>query len=208
MLSEANFLILDEPTNHLDIASKEVLENAINQYSGTVLYVSHDRYFINKTASRILELTNQTMVNYLGNYDYYVEKKPDMEKTILADTSQTGRNSSIFYKSKNESLDNTKENNLKLESEENDDISDGKQIWLMQKEEQARIRKLESSLKQTEDEISKLEARNEEIDNLLILEEVYTNVDKLVKLNKEKKEIEHKLESLLHIWEELAAESI
>ena len=75
MLSEANFLILDEPTNHLDITSKEILEEALNNYSGTILYVSHDRYFINQTASRILELVNQTFVNYIGNYDYYLEKK-------------------------------------------------------------------------------------------------------------------------------------
>ena len=74
MLSEANFLILDEPTNHLDITSKEILEEALNNYEGTVLYVSHDRYFINKTATRILELTNQRLVNYIGNYDYYLEK--------------------------------------------------------------------------------------------------------------------------------------
>ena len=82
MLSEANFLIMDEPTNHLDIASKEILENAINQYSGTVLYVSHDRYFINKTAHRILELTNNTVINYLGNYDYYIEKRMNLKPYI------------------------------------------------------------------------------------------------------------------------------
>ena len=75
MLSEANFLILDEPTNHLDITSKEILEEALSNYEGTVLYVSHDRYFINKTATRILDLTNQKLVNYIGNYDYYLEKK-------------------------------------------------------------------------------------------------------------------------------------
>ena len=75
MLSHANFLILDEPTNHLDIQSKEILESAMNAYTGTILYVSHDRYFINQTASRILELVNQTFVNYIGNYDYYLEKK-------------------------------------------------------------------------------------------------------------------------------------
>lgn len=75
MLSESNFLILDEPTNHLDITSKEILEDAINAYEGTVLYVSHDRYFINRTASRILELSSHTLTSYLGNYDYYLEKK-------------------------------------------------------------------------------------------------------------------------------------
>ena len=75
MLSNANFLILDEPTNHLDITSKEILENALNSYTGTVLFVSHDRYFINSTATRIIELANKTVVNYIGNYDYYLEKR-------------------------------------------------------------------------------------------------------------------------------------
>ena len=75
MLSNANFLILDEPTNHLDIMSKEILESALNRYTGTVLYVSHDRYFINKTASRIMELSANTVTNYIGNYDYYLEKR-------------------------------------------------------------------------------------------------------------------------------------
>ena len=87
MLSEANFLILDEPTNHLDIVSKEILENALNRYEGTVLYVSHDRYFINQTATRILELTNQAMVNYIGNYDYYLEKKEELTEIYAPPSS-------------------------------------------------------------------------------------------------------------------------
>lgn len=199
MLSEANFLILDEPTNHLDITSKEVLEKAINKYSGTVLYVSHDRYFINKTATRILELTNQTMINYLGNYDYYVEKKLDLEKTLLADI-----NTYSSY-GNNKALNSSKDRDLTHVSTDNLAAPSGKQEWLQQKEEQARLRKLQNEIKQTEEEISKLEKRSEEIDNLLSLEEIYTNVEKLVELNNEKKEIDHRLEILLEKWEDLAS---
>lgn len=183
MLSEANFLIMDEPTNHLDIASKEVLEKAINQYSGTVLYVSHDRYFINKTAHRILELTNNTMINYLGNYDYYIEKKDEFKETHLINTS-TGKNSKI----------------------ENTDLSIGKLDWQKQKEKQARQRKLQNKLQCTEKEISKLEKHSEEIDDQLLLEEVYTNVEKLVELQNKKKEIDFQLKKLLDKWENLAEE--
>ena len=199
MLSEANFLILDEPTNHLDITSKEVLENAINKYSGTVLYVSHDRYFINKTATRILDLTQQAIINYLGNYDYYIEKKPDLEKTILSSNSPESSKISNEEPQKNISNSYTKDN-----TQDNASTSGGKHDWLQHKEEQSRLRKLQNELKQTEEEISILENRNDEIDNLLTLEEVYTNVDKLVELNNEKKEIDHRLEILLENWEELA----
>ena len=89
MLSEANFLILDEPTNHLDIASKEILEEALNSYTGTVLYVSHDRYFINQTATRILDLTNQSVVNYIGDYDYYLEKKEELTEKYAPSAAET-----------------------------------------------------------------------------------------------------------------------
>lgn len=89
MLSNANFLILDEPTNHLDITSKEILEHALNQYAGTVLYVSHDRYFINRTATRILELTGETFINYIGNYDYYLEKRELMNQLYVTNSGQT-----------------------------------------------------------------------------------------------------------------------
>ena len=88
MLSEANFLILDEPTNHLDILSKEILEQALNRYTGTVFYVSHDRYFINQTATRILELTGNTLVNYIGNYDYYLEKKDELTKIYVPSATE------------------------------------------------------------------------------------------------------------------------
>ena len=117
MLSEANFLILDEPTNHLDIASKEILENALNDYTGTVLYVSHDRYFINQTASRILDLVNHTFVNYIGNYDYYLEKKEELT-TAYAGAASTSSSVS----------DNSTDKN----------VSESKLSWQEQKEAQAR----------------------------------------------------------------------
>ena len=183
MLSEANFLIMDEPTNHLDIASKEVLEKAINQYSGTVLYISHDRYFINKTAHRILELTNNTVINYLGNYDYYVEKKEEFKDIYLSDAI----------------------NNKDL-SNEISNLSSGKLDWHRQKEEQAQRRKLLNEYKDTEKKITKLEKSLEEIDKLLLLEDIYTNVEKLVELQNEKKEIDANLKILLDRWEELAEE--
>lgn len=179
MLSEANFLILDEPTNHLDIASKEILENAINHYTGTVLYVSHDRYFINKTATRILDLTGQTILNYIGNYDYYMEKKDDMEKAALSSL-------------------NTLSGMAAKEA-----MNEGKTDWQLQKEEKARKRKLENDIKKCEDEIHSLESRSEEIDRLLALEEVYTDVSRLIQLNEEKKDLEEHLLELMERWEVL-----
>ncbi|HHX12496.1 MAG TPA: ABC-F family ATP-binding cassette domain-containing protein [Clostridiales bacterium] len=197
MLSEANLLILDEPTNHLDITSKEILENVINNYSGTVLYVSHDRYFINKTATRILDLTNNTLLNYIGNYDYYIEKKPDVEAAYLGKVAEAVNVGTSPRPGK-----------LPFSSEANNssatEVSENKLSWQQQKEEQARQRKRQSDLKKTEEEISSLEARNEEIDDLLTKEEVYTDVPKLMELNMERKEIEASLEELLHLWEELA----
>jgi ATP-binding cassette subfamily F protein 3 len=178
MLSEANFLILDEPTNHLDITSKEILEEALNNYSGTVLYVSHDRYFINRTATRILDLTNQTVVNYIGNYDYYLEKKDLMTSLYAASPI------------------------IALETKE--ETSETKLDWKTQKEEQARLRKRQNELKKTEDEIHKLETRDGEIDELLVKEEIFTDVPKLVELNQEKDAIGKQLEVLYQQWEELA----
>lgn len=180
MLSEANLLILDEPTNHLDIMSKEILERAINNYTGTVLYVSHDRYFINKTATRILDLTSHSLLNYIGNYDYYLEKKAEVEKMHFGDSA--------------DSLDTNGEEN----------ITATKLDWKQQKEEQANLRKRENELKRTEDEIHKLEIKTREIDELLTHEDIYTNVSKLMELNNEKKSIEAKLEELFELWESLA----
>ncbi len=178
MLSEANFLILDEPTNHLDITSKEILEKAINEYTGTVLYVSHDRYFINQTAQRILELVNQSFVNYIGNYDYYLEKK-EILTPIYASQS-----SSPTLEKSNESL--------------------GRLSWQEQKEQQAKERKRLNELKKTEDRISCLEDRNSEIDDLMTKEEIYSNSVKCQELAIEKDKNEEELEVLYSKWEELA----
>lgn len=199
MLSKANFLILDEPTNHLDITSKEILENALNHYSGTVLYVSHDRYFINKTATRILDLTGQTLLNYIGNYDYYLEKKPEVEAAFLGAVTLSSAAPSgkpgAFPAAFSGNPVNTPAND-----------SENKQSWQQQKEEQARLRKLKNDLKKTEDEIHQLETRNDEIDQLLTQEEIFTNVDKLLALNNEKQQLEARLEELLEQWEQLAGE--
>ena len=182
MLSEANLLILDEPTNHLDIVSKELLENALNNYTGTVLYVSHDRYFINQTATRILELAGKQFFNYIGNYDYYLDKKDTLHAAANYNENDTAS------------------------SVETNTVSKNKLSWQQQKEQQAQIRKIENEIKKCETSITKLEARNEEIDALLVKEEIYTNVEELVKLNNEKKEIETQLEELMERWEELSSQ--
>ena len=182
MLSEANFLILDEPTNHLDITSKEILEHALNDYTGTVLYVSHDRYFINQTATRILDLVNHTFVNYIGNYDYYLEKKEELT-AAYSDTS-ISENASAFTAS--------------------DSASDSKLSWQEQKEAQARERKRANEFKKTEERIGVLEDRSAEIDTLMSQEEVYTNSVKCQELAKERAEIDAELEILYEKWEELA----
>lgn len=176
MLSEANFLILDEPTNHLDIVSKEILEQALNRYTGTVLYVSHDRYFINQTATRILDLTNQAMVNYIGNYDYYLEKKDELTQIYAPETVVATEEAS----------------------------STSKLDWKQQKEEQARQRKRENELKKTEQDIEKLENRDKEIDEEMAQPEIAVNVAECIRLSKEKAEIAEKLEVLYEKWEELA----
>ncbi len=188
MLSEANFLILDEPTNHLDITSKEILEKALNEYTGTVLYVSHDRYFINQTAGRILELVNQTFVNYIGNYDYYLEKK---EELIAVYASSTASPASVS--------DNTASYGENIGS-----ASDGRLSWQEQKEQQAKERKRQSDLKKTEDRIAVLEERNARIDELMTHEDVYSNSVKCQELAVEKSGNEEELELLYEKWEELA----
>ena len=186
MLSEANFLILDEPTNHLDITSKEILENALVNYTGTVLYVSHDRYFINKTATRIRDLKLGNLINYIGNYDYYLEKKETMEELFapaadFAASAAGAGSSSASSGAGSSSMD-----------------------WKQQKEEQARIRKKQNALKKTEEEIHALETRDQEIDGLLCLEEIFSDVSKLMELNQEKDSIASRLETLYETWEELA----
>ena len=182
MLSEANFLILDEPTNHLDIASKEILEEALNSYTGTVFYVSHDRYFINQTATRILELTNQAVVNYIGDYDYYLEKKEELTEKYAPVQQET----------------------MAVQEAAPATASEGKLTWQQQKEEQARKRKQEAELKKTEQRIEELENRDKEIDETLVLPDVCTNVGRCAELSREKDKIQQELEELYETWETLA----
>ena len=182
MLSEANFLILDEPTNHLDIASKEILEEALNSYTGTVFYVSHDRYFINQTATRILELTNQAVVNYIGDYDYYLEKKEELTEKYAPVQQET----------------------VTVQETAPATASEGKLTWQQQKEEQARKPKQEAELKKTEARIEELETRDKEIDETLVLPDVCTNVGRCAELSREKGKIQQELEELYEKWETLA----
>lgn len=201
MLSDANFLLLDEPTNHLDITSKEILESALNRYTGTVLYVSHDRYFINRTATRILDLTGQSFVNYIGNYDYYLEKKEDVEAAFFA-----GRGSEASKPALGRPADAATGASSGAAVSSSASDTGAKLDWKAQKEEQARIRKRQNELKKTEDAIHQLETRDGEINELLALEEVYTDVSRLMELNREKDSISEKLEKLYELWEALAEE--
>lgn len=184
VLSNANFLILDEPTNHLDIMSKEILEDALNGYEGTILYVSHDRYFINRTAHRILDLTEGQFVNYVGNYDYYLEKHDTVMAAIEASAPQ------------NTDADNT----VAAKAAE----SEVKLDWKAQKEEQARLRKKENDLKKCEEKIAELEARISEIDTEMSDPAIGTQVAKLQELSKEQTSCQEQLEKLYEQWEELA----
>lgn len=176
MLGNANFLILDEPTNHLDIMSKEILEDALNHYEGTVLYVSHDRYFINRTAHRILELTGERFVNYIGNYDYYLEKRD----ILSASTQATLPTPSV------------------------ESVSEVKQDWKAQKEEQAKQRKKENDLRKCEEKIAALENRIAEIDEEMSDPAIGTQVLKLQDLSKEQATLKEQLDSLYEEWELLA----
>ena len=178
MLSRANFLILDEPTNHLDISSKEILEKALNDYTGTLLYVSHDRYFINQTATRILDLVNRTFVNYIGNYDYYLEKKDELTAVYAGSDYVPGIASPGT-------------------------ASESKLSWQEQKEIQAKERKRINELKKTEERITELEERDAAIDETMSLEEVFTNSVRCQELADEKAAIAAELEHLYERWEEL-----
>lgn len=184
MLSESNFLILDEPTNHLDIMSKEILEDAINAYTGTVLYVSHDRYFINRTASRILCLDHQTLTEYLGDYEYYLEKKEEQ----LARMAEQAADSA----------------SAKITADSLGTASENKQDWKAQKEQQAAKRKKENDLKKCEEAIERLEGRNTEIEQLMASPDICTDVARLQELSKEQTENMEQLESLYEKWEELS----
>ncbi|MCI8670247.1 MAG: ABC-F family ATP-binding cassette domain-containing protein [Lachnospiraceae bacterium] len=182
MLSEANFLILDEPTNHLDIVSKEILEQAINNYSGTVLYVSHDRYFINKTATRILELTNRQFVNYIGNYDYYLEKREELTGVYAPESPSVSASGSTS------------------------EMSAAKTDWKSQKEEQAKLRKKQNLFKKTEEDIFILEERLSELNERLNDTSIASNAGKLLEITTEQEEINTKLSSLYELWEQLSEE--
>ncbi len=207
MLSEANFLILDEPTNHLDMESKEILEKAISQYEGTVLYVSHDRYFINKTASRILSLEGGHFINYLGNYDYYLEKRAqraDADSAASSDRSkitQTGRISGSHDEGKGESRSSASGSSV---ADITDNSSSSKAEWLAQKEQQARERKLHNDLIRCEAEISALEERNTQIETMMAQPDVSTDPDMLLQLSNEAGENTKRLEELYEQWETLA----
>lgn len=182
VLSNANFLILDEPTNHLDIMSKEILEDALNGYEGTILYVSHDRYFINRTAHRILDLTEGQFVNYVGNYDYYLEK----HDTVMAALETREPQGEV-------------ENTSARASE-----SEVKQDWKAQKEEQARLRKKENDLKKCEEKIAELEGRISEIETEMSDPAIGTQVAKLQELSREQADCQEQLEKLYEQWETLA----
>ncbi len=174
MLSEANFLILDEPTNHLDMVSKEVLEKALTQYTGTVLYVSHDRYFINKTATRILDLDHGHFVNYIGNYDYYLEKRAEAAASAQAAGENQPRQESA----------------VKLD-------------WKAQKEQQAKERKRKNDLARCEEEIARLEEEIAALDTEMALPEVSTSPSKLLELSEKQQKKRERLDSLYEQWEKL-----
>lgn len=184
MLSTANLIILDEPTNHLDITSKEILENAIREFEGTVIYVSHDRYFINQTATRILYLKDNKFYNYIGNYDYYLEKKSDVESSFIYATEE----------------DDT------AKSDDNSE-SDTKLNWKSAKEDRAKLKKRQNAIKRCEDKISILEKDLSDIEEEFLKEENQSDAVKLHALQLKKEEIEPELEELYSLWEELSSES-
>lgn len=174
MLSEGNFLLLDEPTNHLDLLSKEVLEDALNNYQGTVLYISHDRYFINKTADKVLELNSWGITEYLGNYDYYIEKRNQIK---------AGESEKV--------------------TPSNEKPSSTKDEWLRKKEEQSQQRKLQTQIENIESQIHAVENQIEEADKALCLEEVYSNPEKATEIYNKKIQLESELEELYSQWEKL-----
>ena len=174
-------MILDEPTNHLDITSKEILEDALKNYTGTVFFVSHDRYFINQTATRVLELTGETIINYIGNYDYYLEKREQLAQ--------------VYVK---------KQETASVETAST--LSEQKMDWQAQKAEAARIRKLENDLKKTEKRIEELEELLEEIDEECAKPENAVNSAKLNELSAKRTACEEELESCMEDWEKLSVE--
>ena len=180
MLSNANLLILDEPTNHLDIVSKEILENALNSYTGTILYVSHDRYFINATATRIIELTNRNIVNYIGNYDYYLEKRDILTAKASPDAQ--------------------------LSSSDNTTKKDSKLSWQQSREEQNKLKKKQNEIKKTEIRIAEIEDRLSAIDTEYSDPSIGSNTARLMELHNESTQLKKELDELYEHWEELMDE--
>lgn len=178
MLSNANFLILDEPTNHLDIVSKEILENALNNYTGTVLFVSHDRYFINAAATRIIELSNKTVVNYIGNYDYYLEKRD----ILSAKPINTVSSADIEHAKK---------------------AADSKASWQEEKVKQAQLKKIKNELKRTEERIANIEESIDKLDNMYADPAISSDTAKLMEIHTEKEELSKELDKLYDRWGEL-----
>jgi ATP-binding cassette subfamily F protein 3 len=200
MLSNANFLILDEPTNHLDMVSKEILENALNNYTGTVLYVSHDRYFINTTATRIIELTNRMTVNYIGNYDYYLEKKDILTAAAL---KENGINNNLDSNSlSTNAKDNLNSANASTPSTENNSKAD----WKQSRELQNKLKKIKNELNKVEARINEIEDRISVIDEESALPEVCSDTAKLLELHKEHVALSEELDTLYERWEELSEE--
>ncbi len=205
MLSKANFLILDEPTNHLDMMSKEILEKAINSYDGTVLYVSHDRYFINRTATRVLDLVGGHMINYAGNYDFYLAEKDKMEKLYLSGEGYGMTKKDIITAAGTHTESKGLANDIYGGTAKNTGtVTENKLDWQQQKEEQARIRKKEKDLQRTEKEIEELEEKMARIDEQMMDESIYTDHVKLNELANEKKAAEERLAELMELWEQLA----
>lgn len=181
MLSKANFLLLDEPTNHLDIVSKDVLENALNNFPGTVCYVSHDRYFINKTATRILDLTENRLLNYIGNYDYYIEKREAVEEAANLTSNEPVQKPV--------------------------DVSESKKEWIDNKTALAQKKKIKNALNKCEKEISEIEDKLQSIDEEFSNPENASNVGKLMELQKQKESLEKRLDKLMEDWEELTLQT-
>lgn len=217
MLSESNFLILDEPTNHLDITSKEILESALNAYSGTVLYVSHDRYFINRTATRILDLTGQRLVGYNGNYDYYLEKHDTVMKAVGLDAAPASAPSSASGKNaafpapafSGRAVGNAVSSDRAASaggaaSSESVSASETKQDWKEWKEQQAAQRKRENDIQKCEEAIAKLEAELSELEAELAKPKHATNVAKLQEITKKQEAASSELEILYEKWEALS----
>ena len=177
MLEKNNLLVLDEPTNHLDITSKQVLEDALENYEGTIVFVSHDRYFINKIANKVLDITGDDYSIYLGNYDYYLEKR---EQELIA---------------------------KKLKEEKTDEVQEKvANDYALGKEEKKRIRKLERTREELLEKIESLEEKVSLVNNELTKEEVYTDAIKVQEYNEELRSLNQEIEDLNNTWLEIEEE--